>query len=152
MSDNFGRLKMVNFVILGEAASKANSRKIVSMNRKSKSGIVRKMPASIKSAKARNYEHSAILQIPNSAKVMFDGPVCVSIWLYYASNRPDLDESVILDILQAKFKKDGTKRILVRSGLYLNDRQVKEKHIYHRIDKENPRAEITVEEILCVEK
>jgi hypothetical protein len=41
-----------------------------------------------------------------------------------------LDESVILDCMQG--------------FIYENDRQVKEKHIFHRLDKANPRAEITV--------
>jgi Holliday junction resolvase RusA-like endonuclease len=31
--------------------------------------------------------------------------------------------------------------------IYENDRQVKEKHIYHALDKENPRAEIRVEKL-----
>ena len=50
--------------------------------------------------------------------------------IYYASRRPDLDESLVLDLLQGV--------------TYLNDRQVKEKHIYWGLDKENPRCEISV--------
>ena len=46
------------------------------------------------------------------------------------SRRPDLDESVILDCLEGK--------------VYKNDRQVKAKHIFWGLDKENPRAEIEV--------
>lgn len=59
------------------------------------------------------------------------GDVSVTITIYYASRRPDLDESVILDCMQG--------------FIYENDRQVKEKHVYHRLDKVNPRAEITVQ-------
>jgi Holliday junction resolvase RusA-like endonuclease len=50
--------------------------------------------------------------------------------IYYASRRPDLDESLILDLMQGI--------------IYENDRSVKEKHIFWGLDKENPRAEITV--------
>ena len=53
--------------------------------------------------------------------------------IWYRTRRPDLDESVILDCLEG--------------FAYTNDRQVKEKHIYHGLDKEEPRAEITVEVI-----
>jgi hypothetical protein len=33
----------------------------------------------------------------------------------------------------------------VQKGVYRNDRQVREKHVYHAIDRANPRAEIEVE-------
>ena len=48
--------------------------------------------------------------------------------IYYASRRPDLDESLIMDLLQ--------------DVAYKNDRQVKAKIILHGLDKDNPRAEI----------
>lgn len=133
---------VVSFVILGEPASKANSREIVKRGNK---------VASIKSEKARDYEAQAILQIPHDCRVMFDCPVKVSMTIYYATERPDLDESVVLDVLQAKIynEKDSRgktiSRRVVRRGVYINDRQVREKHIKHSIDKNNPRAEITVE-------
>jgi Holliday junction resolvase RusA-like endonuclease len=56
--------------------------------------------------------------------------VAVHLWLYYTSQRPDLDESLILDLMQGR--------------VYANDRQVKEKHIYHGIDKTSPRSEVLV--------
>ena len=59
-----------------------------------------------------------------------EGDLAVEITIYYATRRPDLDESVILDCMQG--------------FIYENDRQVKEKHIFHRLDKTNPRAEIVV--------
>lgn len=68
-----------------------------------------------------------------SAGVMLEGDVAVHITIYYASRRPDLDESLILDLLQGV--------------AYENDRQVKEKHIYWGLDKEKPRCEIRVEKI-----
>lgn len=126
----------VRFVIRGEAASKANSRSIVTINDR---------PASIKSAKARSFEAVAMLQIPTACKRMFAGPLVVRLDMYYASNRPDLDESVVLDVLQARFTGVGAKRKLVRAGVYLNDRQVVEKHVFKHIDPGNPRVEIVVQ-------
>ena len=43
---------------------------------------------------------------------------------------PPLDESLILDAMQGK--------------IYINDRQVREKHVFHGLDKENPRTDIAV--------
>lgn len=122
----------VQLTILGEPASKANQRQLVKFGDR---------PAIIKSAKARNYEQSAALQIPSSARMMLVGRLRVTIHIYYATQRPDLDESVVLDVLQAKRKKG----VLLREGVYNNDRQVREKHIYHHIDANRPRAEICVE-------
>ena len=122
---------MIRLTILGEPFSKANSRKIVTFGNR---------PASIKSAGALQYEKSAIMQIPDSAKQMIADPVAVTMRIYYATQRKDLDESIILDCLQAKKSKGE----IVRRGVYVNDRQVKEKHIYHFIDKACPRAEIEV--------
>jgi len=59
------------------------------------------------------------------------GDLKVTMTIHYASRRPDLDESLILDLMQDVF--------------YVNDRQVKEKHIYWGLDKENPRTEIIIE-------
>lgn len=110
----------VSFIVLGEPASKANSRKLVRFGNR---------PAFIKSQKARDYTDTFKLQCPKLDPLM-DGDVSVTMTIYYASRRPDLDESVILDAMQ--------------DLIYENDRQVKEKHIHWGLDKENPRAEITV--------
>jgi Holliday junction resolvase RusA-like endonuclease len=117
-----------------------SARQVLAMDDKSR-------PALIKSSKARNYEDAAVLQIPPEAKQMLTGPVRMTIRIFYASERPDLDESVVLDVLQAKYGpvvKDKP-RELIRKGVYINDRQVRERHVYHGIDKANPRAEIEVE-------
>jgi Holliday junction resolvase RusA-like endonuclease len=111
----------IYFVVLGEPASKANSRQLVRLNGR---------PAFIKSKKARDYLGAFQLQCPKLSTLM-QGDLSVSIKIYYASRRPDLDESVILDAMQ--------------NLIYENDRQVKEKHVYHALDKDNPRAEIKVE-------
>lgn len=127
---------MITFTILGEPASKANSRQLVKFGDR---------PAIIKSSKARNYEHAAAKQIPPAARQMLTGPVRVTLRIFYASERPDLDESVILDVLQAKYKRIDGERVLLERGCYLNDRQVREKHVHHFIDRNNPRAEIEIE-------
>jgi Holliday junction resolvase RusA-like endonuclease len=101
--------------------------------------------ASIKSDKARAYEATATMQVPAAARVMLQGPVRFTAHIYYASERPDLDESVILDVMQAKYAKEKDGGALIRKGVYTNDRQVREKHVYHHIDRANPRAEIVVE-------
>lgn len=120
------RTQALSLCILGEPASKANSRKMV---------YVRGKPMFIKSSKALAYasafKHQTLAAA--GANVMLDGDVAVHIKIYYASRRPDLDESLILDLLQGV--------------AYENDRQVKEKHIYWGLDKENPRTEIRVEKI-----
>jgi Holliday junction resolvase RusA-like endonuclease len=104
---------------------------------------------SIKSDKARDYERTAMLQIPASARQRLTGPVRVTLRLWYASERPDLDESVLLDVLQDRWhtvRRAGSDvRELVREGVYRNDRQVRQKFVFHGIDRANPRAEIVVE-------
>jgi Holliday junction resolvase RusA-like endonuclease len=133
----------VAFTILGEPASKANSREIVKRGDK---------VASIKSDKALGFEASALRQIPPAARVRMAGPVRVFLTIFYASRRPDLDESIVLDVLQDRWTKtttraNGTKRErqLLQAGVYLNDRQVDEKHVVKKIDPANPRVEIVVE-------
>jgi len=139
----------LTFTIYGEPASKSNSREIVTRRYRDDEGVTRTRPMSIKSDKARRYERTALLQIPADACVELTGPVRVTMRIFYASERPDLDESVILDVLQSRYRtvriNGHDVRERVRRGVYLNDRAVREKHIYHGIDRERPRAEIVVE-------
>lgn len=111
------------WVVRGEPASKANSRKVVRIGG---------MSRLIKSQKALTYSQMFKEQAEPLAELM-EGDVRVTMFIHYASRRPDLDESLILDLLQGV--------------AYLNDRQVKEKHIYWYLDKANPRAEIIVDEM-----
>lgn len=131
---------MIRITILGEPASKANSRR-EAVNPKTGRRMV------IKSAKALSWQESALQQIPPAARVQFEKPVRIDMRIYYASERPDLDESLILDVLQDQFVKIAGKRILSQRGIYHNDRQIREKHVYHAIDKRNPRVVIQVQEI-----
>lgn len=115
-------LQDIIFTIHGEPASKANSRKVVKFGNRT---------AMIKSDKARGYAKVALTQMPKMVPMTKD--VCVEMVIHYASRRPDLDESLILDLMQ--------------EHVYLNDRQVKQKIIHWQLDKENPRAVIRVYEI-----
>jgi len=112
------------------------------------SGQLKARPMSIKSEKARNFEATAQLQIPAWARVELAGPVRVVMKIYYASERPDLDESVVLDVMQSKYRmvreKGRDVRKCLRRGVYVNDRQVAQKFILRAIDAENPRAEVLV--------
>lgn len=130
----------IEFVIQGQPFSKANRRQMVTIGGK---------PQLIKSKEAREYEAMALRQIPPKARLQLQCPVAVTMRIFYASERPDLDESVVLDVLQnryAKVKETG-ERVLIQAGVYVNDRQVREKHVFHGIDKGNPRCEIRVESI-----
>jgi len=138
----------IGFTILGQPCSKANSRQIVTIAGR---------PTPIKSKDALAYERDALKQIPPVARVRIDGPVRVTLRLYYRTELPDLDESIVLDVLQDRYGKrpgagiDGEKREreLLQAGVYRNDRQVREKHVYHGIDKRNPRAEVVVEPLVA---
>jgi len=108
-------------VILGEPASKANSRRIVN---------IRGRMVPIKSQKALDYVTSLRLQAAAQMSAMIEGDLRVEMMIHYASRRPDLDESVILDALQ---------------GIaYDNDRQVKQRMTYWGLDKDMPRAVIRI--------
>ena len=130
----------IRFTILGKCASKANSRKVADVG-----------PADarrrifIKSKDALQFERDALRQIPPGARARIAVPVRVSIWIFYESERPDLDESLVLDILQDRYKGTGDDRRLIQSGVIRNDRLVREKHVYHGIDRANPRVEVKVE-------
>ena len=121
MYDKVQLMTSICFTVIGEPASKANSRRLVQ---------IKNRPAFVKSHKALAYAKTFKHQCQCLADAMLEGDVWVDIKIYYASRRPDLDESVILDCMEGL--------------IYENDRQVKEKHIYWDLDRENPRAEIVV--------
>lgn len=127
---------VIAFRILGQPASKANSREIVTIGGR---------PTPIKSKVALAYERDALRQIPSWARQRLDGPVCIWLRIFYGDERSDLDESLLLDVLQDRHKKVGDTRHLIQPGVYKNDRQVRERHVYHGIDARNPRAEIWVQ-------
>jgi Holliday junction resolvase RusA-like endonuclease len=115
-----GRSSPWEKTIYGEAASKANSRKLVHIGGK---------PVIIKSDKARGYLADFLKQCP-VLEPMFMGDVYMELTMYYASRRPDLDESIVMDALQGR--------------VYENDRQVKRKHVVWGLDPDNPRVELRI--------
>jgi Holliday junction resolvase RusA-like endonuclease len=162
----------ITFTIHGEPASKANSREISTIGAKNMDVVVgqnddgslklEKMRVggrflNRKSDKALAYEQNAMRQIPPKARVRIEGPVRVTLRIFYASERPDLDESVVLDVLQDRYElvkvpgKEEKQRVRVHNGVYRNDRQVREKHVYWGLDKVMPRTEVTIESLLPVQ-
>lgn len=109
----------VSLTIYGEPASKANSRRWTGK-------------FFIKSKKALDYSDAFRGQCKPLERLL-EGDLRITIRIWYASRRPDLDASLIFDLLQGI--------------VYENDRQLKEQHLYWGLDKENPRAEITIEKI-----
>jgi hypothetical protein len=122
-STSIEELQGLSLFIKGEPASKANSRRVVKFG---------SMSRLIKSQKALDYSDYFRQQITPITPLM-SGDIRMHITIFYASRRPDLDESLILDLLQGL--------------VYVNDRQVKERHTYWGLDSENPRAEIIIEQI-----
>jgi Holliday junction resolvase RusA-like endonuclease len=115
--------RSVHYTIYGEPASKANSRRLVTIGGRARF---------IKSQKALDYVASLREQV-RPIKPLMTGDLRMTAHIYYASRRPDLDVSLILDALQ---------------GIsYENDRQIKEQHLHHHLDRENPRAVIILEEM-----
>ena len=116
-------LQSLSIIIFGEPASKANSRRVVKFGN---------MSRLIKSQKALNYSEAFKQQCPAIDPLM-SGDIRMTLTIYYASRRPDLDESLILDLFQGL--------------VYENDRQVKERHVYWGLDPDKPRAEIIIDQI-----
>jgi Holliday junction resolvase RusA-like endonuclease len=107
-------------VVEGETASKSNARQMVKIGR-------RLVP--IKSKKALAYKDCFERMAP-AIDPLIDGDVLLFCHIFYATRRPDLDESLIMDCLEGK--------------AYKNDRQIKAKIILHGLDRKSPRAEIKI--------
>ena len=122
-SDAPQELQALSQIIFGEPASKANSRRVVHYGG---------MSRLIKSKKALTYS-DVFRQQCGKLPTLMTGDLRVTLYIFYASRRPDLDESLILDLMQGL--------------IYENDRQVKERHCYWGLDPDNPRAEIIIEKI-----
>tara|TARA_R100001377_G_scaffold11691_1_gene5854 strand:- start:1147 stop:1593 length:447 start_codon:yes stop_codon:yes gene_type:complete len=117
------KARIISLKIEGQPYSKANSRRLVTIGGK---------PRFIKSDPARRYVTDFQAQCPR-LKELLEGDLEVEIVIFYASRRPDLDPSLILDCMEGY--------------IYKNDRQVKRQILYWGLDKKNPRAEIRVTEI-----
>lgn len=114
----------VLFQVMGQPYSKTNSRRLVTG--------ANGRPAFIKSREALEYSKNWHGQAPKLDSLL-QGRVRVYGLLSYASERPDLDEHLILDLAQG--------------GVIENDRQVREKILFHAVDTEMPRAILLFEQI-----
>lgn len=115
----------ITLTIAGGLVSKANSRRLV---------VIGGKPRFIKSATALAWEHSALMQIPHDHRIGMTGPIRMTATIYYPSRRNDLDPSLLMDVLE-------------RAGVYENDRSIVEQHLYKKLDPENPRVELVLEEL-----
>jgi len=106
---------LCELTIVGEPASKANSRRLVS---------IKGRPAFIKSKKAIDYSKSFALQCP-TYDTLYEEDLVIALKIFYQSKRPDLDESLILDLLQGR--------------VYKNDRSIKLKYVEWGLDRQFPR-------------
>lgn len=107
--------------VLGELASKNNSRRAIFSKGK---------PRFIKSAKALGFEEMFLAQVRKPAKP-YEGYVALTAVVYYKNWMPDLDETLLADLIQ-------------KAGIIGNDRQIVEKHLFRGIDKVSPRVEFEV--------
>tara|TARA_R100001086_G_scaffold102618_2_gene51500 strand:- start:191 stop:601 length:411 start_codon:yes stop_codon:yes gene_type:complete len=120
--------RSVKATILGQACSKANSRRLVTIGGK---------PRFIKSKEALAFARAIEIQAPRLNELL-TGDLEFRADIYYRSRRPDLDESIILDALEGIW--------------YANDRAVKSKVVRKYLDKDNPRCDVEVREIEWNEK
>lgn len=114
---------MVVLTIYGVLASGKNSRIIT----RTKAGRM----MSIKSERAQGFRNDFLKQIPYWAKKGLEGDIALTARIYYPSRRSDLDDTLLCDLIQ-------------EAGIILNDRQIKEKHLYGYVDPKNPRVEFAV--------
>ncbi len=132
----------ITFTILGNAHSKANSRMVRE---------VRGRLHSFRSPEAQEFANGALPQIPMAARQQLTCPVRFTAHFYYQNTQSDLDESIVLDVLQTQKKTVQKKRYVIQRGVYENDNQVKEKHVYWHHDPDNPRIEIEIEPLDAVQ-
>jgi len=135
----------IEFTIYGQPASKSNRRQIVK---------IKGVPQLVKSKEALAYEEGALRQIPPRARLRLTCNVRMTLRMFYSSNQSDLDESVVMDVLQDRYarvpdpRNEGEKlKVLIQAGVIVNDRQIKEKFVYHGIDKLMPRVEVRIESL-----
>lgn len=115
--------------ILGELASKSNSRQIVRFG--SRMGVR-------KGDDALAWVKGCLLQL-GRCPTTYGGPVAMQVFAYYKDNRRDLDIALLQDCLQDKMGKAK-----FGAGIIVNDRQIKEIHAFRRIDKDRPRVEFSL--------
>lgn len=119
-----GRTEPFTFWIEGAPYSKANSRRLVNVKTKSGSRL-----RSIKSENALAFSVDFLRQCPLLSP-MFTEDVHLDMDIYYPDRRRDLDESLVLDLMQRM--------------IYVNDRQVKSRHVRWGLSPDKPGIMVTV--------
>jgi len=117
---------MIHFVVLGKLASMKNRR----IPLRHRPGVT------IPNPECRAFERTFMDQVPGYARRALGGvdrPLKAQIIVYYPSMRSDLDCAFVYDLLQ-------------KSGVVRNDRYIRTKLEIARIDKDQPRVEITIQE------
>ncbi len=127
----------VAFTVPGKLVSMKNSRRLLKNRRNGKM-------FSAKSKEAVEYVDLFDVHVARQRRFSswgsdkplgsLESPLRAHISVFYPSRRSDLDCALVYDCLQ-------------QFGVIANDRFIVEKHEFLHIDKENPRVEITVEEI-----
>lgn len=117
----------IKLTIFGNLLSKSNSRVFTTFGGR---------PRLLKAPKAISYVNAAILQVKSELRLAtgfetYEGPVRMVATIWYSSRRPDLDVSLLQDVLE-------------KAGVYKNDRQVHEIVATKKLDKENPRVEVEI--------
>ena len=141
---------MIKFTIYGSPPRKSNRRQWTGR-------------MLIKSREAREYVADLRRQIPPGARQRLSGPIQFTARIYYSNRQSDLSAELIMDALQDQYElvpdpKGGytptgrpkKKRVLVRGGVYRDDRQIETLTLYKSFDKGSPRAKITIEELPCL--
>lgn len=123
--------RAVSIVLYGNLASKSNTRQLV-WHRDRASG--KRKPVYIKSKRALEFERAALAQLTGKHRLGLTGPLRLEATVFYDSRRPDLDVSLLMDVLES-------------AGVYENDRQVHEQHLYKRLDRDNPRVLVEIMEL-----
>lgn len=119
----------MNFLLQGVNYQKGNSRRII-WNKKTRRPMV------IKSAGALKSTNDFVYQLKEQMKgyETLTGFIRLIMIVYYPDNRHDLDDSLICDCLQ-------------KARVIENDRQIVEKILFKRFDKNNPRIKVEVLEL-----
>lgn len=117
------------FTLEGQLASKSNTRKLVTNRRTGR-------PMLIKSDRARKVIPLFCdqLGILFGARPTIMGPVSLTAMVFYDSNRPDLDISLLADLLQM-------------ARVIKNDRQIIHHAITKGVDPQRPRVVGRLEEV-----
>lgn len=124
-------LREIAFTVWGQPYSKANRRQLVP-------GAQGRM-RSIKSREALRWTNAVEADLTEifgprrpDRSYFEKEKLRVDLILHYETNRPDLDESLLLDLLEG--------------FAYRNDRQVRERHVYHCLSR-TPRADVIISSV-----